>query len=133
AVLVALFPTAIAQTYMRADDPQNTQTIAFILAFLPIAAAFMIFDAVQLVANQLLRGIKDVTVPMILTGISYWIIGFPLCFYLGLHTAYGPNGVWYGLMAGLIAASIGLGIRLVQRLRVPPRPPELLSPDPVQP
>ncbi|MFB9373531.1 MATE family efflux transporter [Algimonas porphyrae] len=129
ALLVTLLPTQIAHIYMRPNDPENAATIAFILTFLPIAAAFMIFDATQLVANQLLRGLKDVTAPMIITGVSFWVIGFPLCYYLGFYTEFGPNGVWYGLMSGLMAAFIGLGIRLLQRLRVPPRPPELRQPD----
>ncbi|MEM7728462.1 MAG: MATE family efflux transporter [Pseudomonadota bacterium] len=122
---VALFPTAIAHVYMR-PEPENLATIAFILGFLPIAAAFMVFDAVQVAANQLLRGLKDVTAPMIITGVSFWGIGFPACYALALHTPFGPNGVWYGLLLGLTAAFIGLGTRLWLRLKQPPRPPELL-------
>ena len=75
----------------------------------------MLFDASQVAANQLLRGLKDVNWPMVLTGISYWVIGFPIAYYLGLKTDIGANGVWYGLMAGLIAASILLGWRLNRR------------------
>ncbi|MGB6319516.1 MAG: MATE family efflux transporter, partial [Litorimonas sp.] len=125
ALIVSLMPTAIAHAYMR-PDPENLATLAFIIGFLPIAATFMVFDAVQVAANQLLRGLKDVTAPMIITGISFWGIGFPACYWLALHTPVGANGVWYGLMIGLTAAFIGLGTRLVLRLRRPPAPPELL-------
>jgi MATE family multidrug resistance protein len=61
---------------MRPDNPDNIATLALILGFLPIAAAFMVFDAVQVAANQLLRGLKDVKAPMIITGISFWGLGF---------------------------------------------------------
>lgn len=127
ALIVALFPGPIANAYMRPDSAENIATLALILGFLPIAAAFMVFDAVQIAANQLLRGLKDVTAPMIITGISFWVIGFPACYLLAVHTAAGANGVWYGLMIGLMAAFIGLGTRLWLRLRQPPRPPELLQ------
>ena len=77
----------------------------------------MFFDALQVAANQLLRGLKDVNWPMLYTGISYWVIGFPVAYILALKTDIGANGVWYGLMAGLIAASILLGGRLYRQLR----------------
>ena len=127
AVIVALFPMPIAHIYMRPDEPENLATIALILGFLPIAAAFMVVDAIQVAANQLLRGLKDVTAPMIITGVSFWVIGFPACYILAFHTSFGANGVWYGLMIGLTAAFIGLGTRLWQQLRRPPAPPTLMA------
>lgn len=111
AVPIAIWPEAIAPLYLKIDDPNNAQVIALVTAFLPIAAAFMLFDAVQVTANQCLRGLKDVKIPMILTGISYWIIGFPVAWYLGLKTDVAGNGIWYGLLAGLFTASILLGWR----------------------
>ncbi len=79
----------------------------------------MFFDALQVGANQLLRGLKDVTAPIWITGISYWLIGFPIAFYLALHTDIGANGVWFGLMAGLFSAAIGLGTRLLWQISTP--------------
>jgi len=127
ALIVTLFPTPIAHLYMRPDSPENIATLILILGFLPIAAAFMVIDAVQVAANQLLRGLKDVTAPMIITGVSFWVIGFPACYILAFHTPMGANGVWYGLMIGLAAASIGLGTRLLRQLRQPPAPPTLAT------
>ena len=127
ALIVTLIPEPIAHLYMRPDNPDNIATLALILGFLPIAAAFMVFDAVQVAANQLLRGLKDVKAPMIITGISFWGLGFPACYILAFHTPLRENGVWYGLMIGLIAAFIGLGIRLLRQLKQPPAPPSLLK------
>ena len=112
AIPIAMNPDFISSIYLRLSDPQNVEVIALVASFLPIAAAFMFFDAVQVAANQMLRGLKDVTVAMILTGISYWLIGFPVAYYLGLHSLVGAKGVWYGLLAGLTAASVLLGARL---------------------
>ena len=107
-----LFPERVAALYLDIDNPMNDAVIKLIVVFLPIAGAFLVFDAAQVAANQLLRGLKDVQWPMLLTGISYWAIGFPVAFILGLHTSFGAAGIWYGLMAGLIAASLLLGARL---------------------
>ena len=54
---------------------------------------------------------QDVKIPTIIAFISYWIIGFPICYYLGLHTPLKSVGIWIGLFTGLLVASILLYIR----------------------
>lgn len=112
AVVIGLFPMNVAAFYLDPDDPANGAVIRLVLLFLPIAGVFMVFDAAQVAANQLLRGLKDVRAPMYLAGVSYWIIGFPVALFLGLGTAIGAVGIWYGLTAGLISATVLLGSRL---------------------
>lgn len=112
AIPIALFPDGVAALYLNIADEKNTAVIAIVGTFLPIAAAFMLFDATQVSSNQILRGLKDVQIPMVMTGISYWVIGFPIAFYFGLYTPVGAVGIWYGILAGLITASILLGARL---------------------
>ncbi|MEL7486234.1 MAG: MATE family efflux transporter, partial [Pseudomonadota bacterium] len=112
AIPIALSPQLVASLYLKTDDPANAAVIDFVSAFLPIAAAFMVFDAVQVASGQALRGLKDVNVPMILTGVSYWVIGFPLVVWLALFSPVGAVGVWWGLLTSLVAASILLGGRL---------------------
>ncbi len=112
AVPVMLWPMEIAGLYLETDDANNDAVLALVASFLPIAAAFALFDATQVAAAQALRGLKDVRVPMILTGVSYWGIGFPLAAWLGLGTPVGAVGVWWGLLASLAAAALLLGGRL---------------------
>ena len=111
AVPVALWPHGVASLYMDTSKPDNQFVIALVVTFLPIAAAFMFFDAVQVAANQILRGLKDVRWPMVLTGISYWVIGFPTAFYLAIKTPLGAVGVWFGLLLGLLLTSVFLSYR----------------------
>ena len=112
AIPVMLAPRAIAEFYLDAGDPKNTVVLELVASFLPIAAAFALFDAVQVAAAQALRGLKDVRIPMIMTGISYWGIGFPVAAWLGLFTPLGAVGVWYGLLVSLLSAAVLLGGRL---------------------
>jgi MATE family multidrug resistance protein len=77
-----------------------------------IAAAFMLFDATQVASAQALRGLKDVRVPMIITGVAYWAVGFPTAAYLGLGTEIGAVGVWWGLLLSLFTAAALLSGRL---------------------
>ena len=119
AVPMMFAPRGIAQLYLETNDPANAALIALVTSFLPIAAAFALFDAIQVAAGQALRGLKDVRVPMIMTFFSYWVIGFPVAVWLGLVTPMGASGVWWGLLAGLAAAAILLGGRLWLVTRAP--------------
>lgn len=112
AVPMMLAPKTIAGLYLSADDAQSIAVLTMAASFLPIASAFALFDAIQVSAGQALRGLKDVRMPMGITFVSYWVIGFPVAAFLGLATPLGAVGVWFGLLASLAAAAIGLGGRL---------------------
>ncbi|MEM7437363.1 MAG: MATE family efflux transporter [Myxococcota bacterium] len=117
AIPVMVAPRFVAGLYLDTGDPSNAHVLSMVASFLPIAAAFALFDATQVAANQALRGLKDVRVPMVVTAISYWGIGFPVSAWLGLATPLGAIGVWWGLLAGLAAAALLLGARLLYLTR----------------
>jgi MATE family multidrug resistance protein len=79
--------------------------------FLLLSAAFQLFDGVQATANGALRGLKDTRMPMLLTLVSYWAIGMPVAWWLAFDLGHGPDGLWWGLTAGLAAAALGLTLR----------------------
>ena len=89
----------------------NTEVIAIAAKLLIVAAIFQISDGVQVVVLGALRGLQDVKIPMYITFVAYWLVGFPISFYLGLHTQWRAVGVWIGLLAGLTAAAIFLYLR----------------------
>ena len=76
-----------------------------------IAAIFQISDSVQVVVLGALRGLQDVNIPTLITFVSYWIIGFPISYFLGKENILGSVGIWIGLLAGLSSASILLYLR----------------------
>ncbi|MEL6360296.1 MAG: MATE family efflux transporter [Pseudomonadota bacterium] len=117
AIPVILVPRLAAGLYMDLHDPGNEAILEEVSLYLKIAAAFMLFDAVQVAANQCLRGLKDVRIPMVATAVSYWLIGFPLAAYLGLKSPLGAVGVWWGLLVSLFVAAILLSARLWQLTR----------------
>lgn len=89
----------------------NTEVVAIASKLLIAAAFFQISDSIQVVMLGALRGLQDVKIPTIITFISYWMIGFPISFFLGREEAYGSFGIWLGLLAGLTTAAILLYIR----------------------
>jgi len=82
-----------------------------------LAAAFQFFDGLQATANGALRGVKDTRLPMLITLVSYWLVGMPVAMWLAFRGGMGPGGLWWGLTAGLGAASIGLSLRYWLRTR----------------
>lgn len=112
AALLALFPHQIAALYFS-DNSANADVVRLSAHFLVIAAAFQIFDGIQVVASLSLRGLKDARVPMWIAGAAYWLIGFPLCLGLGVGLGWQGFGVWIGLAFALMAAAILLSWRFV--------------------
>lgn len=110
ALFFIIFHNYIPLLFLNNSDPNqalmNEEVIEMAGKLLLIAAIFQISDGIQVTALGALRGIQDVNIPMIITFISYWIIGFPLCIYLGLYTDLKAEGIWYGLLGGLTVAAI---------------------------
>jgi len=92
----------------------NTEIIFIASKLLLVAAVFQISDGIQVVVLGALRGLQDVKLPMYITFVAYWIVGFPISYYLGKHTNLGATGIWIGLLAGLSSAALFLYIRFAK-------------------
>ena len=90
---------------------ENKEVIFIAAKLLLVAAIFQISDGIQVVVLGALRGLQDVKIPMYITFVAYWVVGFPISFYLGEYTSLEAVGVWIGLLAGLTTAAIFLFIR----------------------
>ncbi|PWK18664.1 MATE family efflux transporter [Xanthomarina spongicola] len=114
-LLFFIFHQHLPKIYVDFNDLENladnTEVVSIASKLLIAAAFFQISDSIQVVMLGALRGLQDVKIPTIITFISYWIIGFPISFYLGKEEAYGSFGIWLGLLAGLTTAAILLYIR----------------------
>lgn len=104
-------PTVYLDVGDTANIVDNTEVIVIAAQLLLVAAFFQISDGLQVVVLGALRGLQDVTVPTAITFVAYWLIGFPICFYLGLYTPLKSTGIWIGLLAGLTASAVLLYIR----------------------
>ncbi len=89
----------------------NMEVIQIASQLLLVAAFFQISDGIQVVVLGALRGLQDVKIPMYITFIAYWVVGFPTSYYLGLKTTLGATGVWIGLLVGLTFAALFLYLR----------------------
>jgi MATE family multidrug resistance protein len=110
-VAMACLGPQIAGLYFSGRSHDDLQVIALAATFLKVAAAFQIFDALQVVGAMCLRGLKDARAPMILAGASYWLAGAPMCIGLGVGLHMRGLGIWIGLAFGLAVAAASMGLR----------------------
>ena len=89
----------------------NLEVIKIASSLLVIAGLFQLSDGLQAVILGGLRGLQDVNIPSAITFVAYWIIGFPVCYYLGRTAGYGTFGIWIGLLTALTVSALLLFIR----------------------
>ena len=115
ALLFVVFHNYLPPLFLNMHDAalvdENELVISIAAQLLLVAAIFQISDGIQVVVLGALRGLQDVKIPTVITFVSYWVIGFPVSYYLGHYTKLEATGIWIGLLAGLTAAALFLYLR----------------------
>ena len=99
---------------------KDTEVVSVASTLLICAAIFQIPDGIQVTAQSALRGLQDVTVPTVVTFVSYWLIGIPVSYITAITFEWGPIGVWIGLIVGLSISAVLLSRRFGRLSRVRP-------------
>jgi len=108
-IMALLF--VLLNQYLPRVFSKDILVINIAASLLLIAAVFQLFDGAQVVGLGILRGMGDVNIPTFITFLSYWILGLPVGYWLGIELKMGVYGVWIGLSSGLLATSILLYYR----------------------
>ncbi len=114
-LLFFIFHDVLPTFYVDVNDTtnviDNTEVITIASNLLIAAAIFQLSDSIQVVVLGALRGLQDVKIPTLITFVSYWLVGFPISWYLGKAEHLASFGIWLGLLAGLTTAALLLFIR----------------------
>lgn len=117
AILFLAVPEHLIDLFLDYSNTRAGSVAAYAIPLLLVVAAFQIVDCLQVVASGLLRGMKDTKVPMIIALISYWGLGIPTAYILGIRTELAGLGIWIGLAIGLTAAGIFMNLRFWQSVK----------------
>jgi MATE family multidrug resistance protein len=92
-------------------------------ALLPVAAAFQLFDGIQVVGAGVLRGMGKTRPVAIFNLFGYWALALPLAYWLAFPMGMGVPGIWWGLVLGLgvVAVMVMIWIALWGPARVDAR------------
>lgn len=110
--------TLIARYQIPGFYTNQADVISIAASLMLLAALFQLSDSVQVISAGALRGYKDTAAMSYITFVAYWLIGFPIGYILALTDwvipSLGASGFWIGFIAGLSAAAIMLGLRLIK-------------------
>ncbi len=114
-LMAAIFigaPRLLATAYTSVEG-----VVALAAALIPIAGYFQIFDGLQVVSAGALRGAGDTRAPLVVNILGFWFIGLPTSLLLGFRLGFGPQGLWWGFVAGLGAVAVFLLARIAWKFR----------------
>ena len=128
AILVRLASAQIAALYTV--DPQVRAIAAGLLA---LVAVYHVFDSIQAVASNVLRGYKRVLAPMLIYAVALWGVGLGGGYTLGLTgvdvgvsadwriviAPMGARGFWVAAAASLAVAGVLVTLYFLRVSRVP--------------
>jgi MATE family multidrug resistance protein len=107
AALFLLAPELLARLYTRDAD-----VLALARPLFALAAAFQLFDALQIVAGGALRGAGDTRWPFLAQTLLAWALRLPLVWLFAFALEGGVVGAWYAEFVFILALAAVLGFRL---------------------
>ncbi|MBI5210192.1 MAG: MATE family efflux transporter [Elusimicrobia bacterium] len=124
-ILFLAAPGRIAGLYTQ--DPGVRSLCVTLLA---AAAAFQVFDGVQVVLTGALRGMGETRIPMAANAVGHWLIGLPVGVLLAFRLGAGALGIWMGFCLGLAFVAFSLLLVWVVRARELAGRPQAAGPHP---
>lgn len=109
--LLTLFGGEIARLFLPAAEAAE-ETRALAQRFLLLLALAQPLACIGTVSGGILRGCKDTRVPMVITLVCYWGLGFVTAMVLAFGLGYGGIGIWVGLALADALVGILLSLRL---------------------
>lgn len=112
-IMFIIFREQLAHLYIK-----DISVINIAENLLIVAALFQIFDGMQATGVGILRGLTDVKIPLLVSLLSYWIIGIPVAALLGFYFGLNAIGVWIGLLISLAVLGISMIIRFNNKTKI---------------
>ncbi|PXZ06386.1 MATE family efflux transporter [Gilliamella apicola] len=118
ALILVIFRSPIITIFTHEID-----VITICLQLIILLAIYQASDYLQVVASNVLRGYKDTKSIFFITLISYWGVGLPVGYILGLTDLVmqpiGAAGFWIGIILGLAVAAFLLIARMLYIQKLP--------------
>ncbi len=98
-LLFSINPEWLSQWFAKPGDALFGELVNILPGLMLVAAACFVVDAWQLTGLSILRGMKIVFGPALITGVGYLLAGLPAAWYL--MQTFHLQGIWMGIGLGL--------------------------------
>ena len=112
ATVFLIFRYQIVGLFLDHEIASNAASIESALAIMLAVAIYQVANGPQLVATSSLRGMRDTTVPFLISLTGYWVVGSAIATSLVMFTDLLANGIWFGMSAAVGISSTILFYRL---------------------
>ncbi|MFD2176718.1 MATE family efflux transporter [Veronia pacifica] len=101
---------------------EDREIISLVISVIFLIAAFQWFDAIQITASGILRGMDEFVKPLLAVFVTYWIFVVPTAYFIGVKGVLFPEFVgmrtiWIILSLGIILAAIVLCCQVASVLK----------------
>jgi len=117
AMLLWLTPELLVGIFLDTGDAHNENVLAIATHLAGYAGTFLLLDGVLIVAANAIRGLRDTRSPLWISMAGYWAVGLGSGVWLCFVADYGADGLWWGLIAGVIFSNVLMFWRFDQRMR----------------
>jgi MATE family multidrug resistance protein len=107
ALVYFLFPNQLIGLDFDVNDANNASIVYHTRQFLIISAFYQIFEGVRIALFGALRSLQDTRFSLISSIVGFWVIPFPVGYFLAHYTSLGGVGMWWGMTLG---ALINMGL-----------------------
>ncbi len=98
-LMFTINPEWLSQWFAKPGDALFTELVDILPSLMLVAAACFVVDSWQLTGLNILRGMKIVFAPAVITGVGYLLAGLPAAWYL--MQTFQLQGIWMGIGLGL--------------------------------
>lgn len=111
AILYFTFPQLLISLDLNTQQPLNAEVISQASTMLAIVGIFQIADNFRLIEVGALRGLKDTKYPMVISFLSFWLIGLACAYWFTFILHWPGSSIWWGLTIGIASGAIILFFR----------------------
>lgn len=112
-----LFPHALVAIDLGHYYDPHSQLTSMAVLFFAIAAIFQLTDGIRITFFSILKAMKDTQFTFVVSIIQFWLIAFPLGYYLAFEKLKTPQSLWIALIIGGIAGNVLLWRRLKEKIK----------------
>lgn len=116
ALVLWIVPESLVGIFLDTSQAENAAVLEISIGLSVYAGVFILLDGVLMVVANAIRGLRDTRSPLWISMAGYWAVGLGSGVWLCFPGGYGADGLWWGLVAGVLFSNILMYWRFTARL-----------------